>query len=97
MTALNTEKVPGGDRVVKKIAKLHVAKRTVRRVLDEVEVEAGSPEHAMELVSALSQDERLLPATTRRSLGTLIDSNCILEVISIKSSSLVNRLNCFAR
>lgn len=94
-TTLNTEKVPGGDRVVKKLAKLHVSRRTVRRVLDEVEVEAASKEHASDMLSALSADERLLPNQTRRSLTTLIESNCIAEVLTIRARpSLLRRMNC---
>jgi hypothetical protein len=94
-TTLNTEKVPGGDRVVKQIAKLHVSRRTVRRVLDEVEVEAASKEHASDLLLALSSDEQLLPRRTRLSLITLIESNCIFEVLTIRARpSLFKRLNC---
>ena len=94
---LYTEKVPGGDRVVKKIAKLHVSKRTVRRVLDEVELEAASKEHATDMLVALSADDQLLPAQTRQSLTTLLQSDCIVEVMTIRArSSRLSRFNCFA-
>jgi hypothetical protein len=96
--ALITENVPGGDRVIAKLAKLHVAKRTVRRVLDEVEKQAANDEHASDLLSALCADASLLPTPTRQSLATLIKSNCITEVLTIKPrTSIFGRMNCLAR
>ena len=88
--------VPGGDRVQKKLEKMHVAKRTVRRVLDEVEMQAADEQHANDLLVALSNATALLPAGTRESLASLLQSNCVVDVLSIKAKKLTERFSCFA-
>jgi len=94
---LDAESVPGCDRVAKKIHKLHVSKRTVRRVMEEVEVEAATMDHAKQLLMALRNENGLLPDPTRESLTKLLASGCFVEVLEIKALRVGGVGRCFGR
>lgn len=82
------ESLPGGDRIAKKLRKIHASKRTVRKVLDEVEKQAADDEHAVDLINALSDDGELVPRPTRDDLISLIQSDCVTKVLSLKAKSV---------
>lgn len=92
------EQVPGGDRIAKKLNRMHVSKRSARCILDLIEAQAGDEQHAIELARALSDDTTIVPEATRESLKRLLISECVTEVMTIKrSTSRASRMACFSR
>lgn len=94
VVATDIGNLPGGEKLSKRLTKIHPAQRDVRRVLKEVERVAADEDHVLELINSLASSEAFLPKTTRTKLNNLLDADCVLEVIAPLGVSLFKKLLC---